>query len=93
MPRVGQRVVKWTDAEDDVIAAHYPSGGAAACVTRLPGRTFQAIQNRAHHLDVRMGQEEGEHFDHRALAAALGIPARPPKLSQPATVHRCGDGA
>jgi len=91
MPRVGQRVAKWTEIEDALIRTLYPAGGVEACLKELPKRSEQAIRGRAHHLGVHL-DKEAMRFDHRALGAALGIPAHPPAPPLPATVHRCGGG-
>lgn len=42
----------WRPEEDAVLRAHYPTGGGAACVLKLPGRTLQGVYGRAYALKL-----------------------------------------
>lgn len=43
----------WTEAEEAILRAHYPTGGLPACRPLLPGRSNQAIYMRVNVLGVR----------------------------------------
>jgi hypothetical protein len=42
----------WTEAETDILRAHYPTGGAAACALKLPGRSRAKIRAKANALGL-----------------------------------------
>ncbi len=45
-------MAKWTDANNDVIRAFYPTGGAAAVKVVLPNRSVSAINKQAGRIGV-----------------------------------------
>lgn len=51
----------WTAYADDLIRAHFPTGGAEACHALLPHRTPGAIVRRADRLDVRHNARRNPH--------------------------------
>jgi hypothetical protein len=89
----------YTAEEDAVLIEHYIQSGAAWCARRL-ARPIEQIWNRAHRLGLsrprgpqRHAQhhERPAHYDHRALARALGSPRLPPAAPAAARVHRIGE--
>ncbi len=70
--RRGQKITRWTPAEDAVLARHYPRGGAKACARHLARRSLQAIGSHAAYLQISASQE------HLAnVRAAAGTDAKP----------------
>ncbi len=54
----------WKDDELAIVSAHYPKGGVAACLARLPGRTPSGIHQAARRLGIgseRMPAERASH--------------------------------
>ena len=43
----------WTQREDAVLEKHYPLGGSAPCMLKLPNRTRQAIVGRANRIKLK----------------------------------------
>lgn len=48
-----RKITPWTDFADEVIATNYPTGGVAACVPLLPGRSKGSIFQRARILGIK----------------------------------------
>lgn len=70
-PRLSPRYVPgrrhsrfWTDAEIAIIAEHYPSGGMAGCLARLPGRTPAGIHQAARKLGIGSEKMPAERASH-----------------------------
>jgi hypothetical protein len=55
----------WTEAEIEIVRAHYPSGGAAECMPLLPGRTPKGLRHCARKHKIRGDGQWTEHDDHR----------------------------
>lgn len=53
----------WTTRELKLLRLHYPNGGAQACLEVLPGRTEQAIYQKALHIGVH--EKKPKHHDFR----------------------------
>ena len=103
---MGARTI-FTQEEDDVLRRLYAQIGASGCARRID-KTIPQIWNRAYILGAgkagkrreapdpaQRGIAPVERYDHRALSAALGIPAQPPEIQCPSwvTVHRLQAGA
>lgn len=59
-------VTKWTDADLDVLRAHFPVGGPARCQVYLPTRSLEHITARANKLGLRFRPirvSRGTYFD------------------------------
>lgn len=50
----------WTTDELRTLAAYYPPGGVAACIPQLPGRSQEAIYQRAARLKLKTGRPRGD---------------------------------
>jgi hypothetical protein len=60
----------WTTREEKVLRDHYPTGGAAACLPHLPGRTFGAIYQ---HADAMGLAAPGNEFKRQRWATSATI--------------------
>lgn len=54
----------WTDAEDQVVRDHYPTGGVAGCLLRLPGRTASGVHQAARRLGIGSEKMTAERQTH-----------------------------
>lgn len=88
----------FTSEDDALIRACYSKMSSREIGERI-GKTAKQIQNRANHLRLAkpLVHEDGAHdlpaqYDHRVLAAVLGMPAEPPGIPLPShvTVHVLG---
>ena len=43
----------WTDGEIAIVREHYPSGGASACLAKLPGRTLSGVYGQANKIGLK----------------------------------------
>lgn len=50
----------WTQAEDEIVRQNYGTGGAAACLLKLPQRTIEGIYGRAHKLGLGVPHYNGK---------------------------------
>jgi len=59
----------WTEAEIQIVRTYFPTGGAAACLARLPGhRTLSGVYGPAKKRGVRESVAPTERRRHRATA-------------------------
>lgn len=49
-------ITKFTPDDDNIIRELYPTGGARACVARIPRFTMNQIQARAARIEVQMSR-------------------------------------
>lgn len=93
----GDRTARWkhfSEAEDEVLRAHYEAGGTAAVRRFLPGRDAESIQRRAVRLKLARNGKRCEKsqgapkVDDRALAHALGMNTVAPAVPAGARVVR-----
>lgn len=59
----------WTDAEIEIVRTYFPSGGAAACLARLPAhRTLSGVYGQAKKLGLKASVAPSERRRYRATA-------------------------
>lgn len=75
---------RWTDAEIEIVRALYPTGGAAACMDKLPGRTKAAIEFRAWQISSPRAEEIRAKRKLKALAVDPRDLIRAPEPPAPA---------
>jgi hypothetical protein len=70
-PRLSPRYVPgvrharfWTDAEKRIVLEHYPAGGVAACLVRLPNRTPAGVHQAARKLGIGSEKMPAERQSH-----------------------------
>lgn len=74
----------WTEAEDAMIRAKYPSMGAKALATYIPNHSYQHIQARAYALGVILTKKARKRlsYDLNAERMRLDNPSRRPGASE-----------
>lgn len=76
----------WSDAEDGILRAFYPAGGAKACIVLLDRRAIQSIQQRARRIGVSF-QRFGSDGAKKDTPAQIA-PASPLPFQDSAELHR-----